>query len=64
MLTDFTTGETYWETGIVPEGYSIVFGDNVTSLDSKNVGLIKNEDILGVSIFRIYPFDKIGVPTR
>ena len=64
MLTDFTTGETYWNDGIVPEGHSIVFGDNVTSLDSKSVGLINNKDILGVSIFRIYPFDKIGVPTR
>ena len=64
MLTNVNTGETFYDTGIVPEGYSIVFGDNVTSLDSKSVGLIKNEDILGISIFRIYPFDKFGIPVR
>ena len=64
-LTNKQTGETYYEDGIVPEGFTVVFGDNTAkSEDSKMVGLISNEDILGVSIFRIYPFNKIGIPTR
>ena len=71
MLTDTCTGEVYYRfdeesaeyVGVVPEGYCIVLGDNrVNSMDSKSVGLIHNEDILGKAIFRIYPFNKIGVP--
>ena len=63
-LTD-KVNNSYYPDGVVPEGYSIVFGDNTaTSEDSKSVGLINNKDILGVSIYRIYPFEQMGVPTR
>ena len=71
MLTNTSTGNTYYEFdeetktyyGTVPEGYCIVLGDNrINSMDSKSVGLIHNEDILGKAIFRIFPFSKIGIP--
>jgi signal peptidase I len=71
MLTDKCTNTTYYEFdeeakmyyGIVPEGYCIVLGDNrINSMDSKSVGLVHKEDILGKSIFRIYPFSKMGFP--
>lgn len=46
--------------GVVPEGYCIVLGDNFfNSMDSKSVGLIHQEDILGKVIFRVYPFDEM-----
>ena len=42
----------------VPDGYYIIIGDNRNnSYDSKNVGLIYEEDILGKCVFQIYPFD-------
>lgn len=48
--------------GTVPEGYYILWGDNYyISQDSRSVGLIKEEDILGICIFRIYPFNSIGL---
>jgi len=47
---------------IMPEGYLIVLGDNRgVSNDSRNIGLIKETDILGKVIFRIYPFEKMGL---
>ena len=74
MLTDCCSNEEknyYWEFdsdsktlfGTVPEGFCIALGDNRNnSMDSKSVGLFHNEDVLGKAIYRIYPFDKIGVP--
>lgn len=48
--------------GTVPAGYYVLFGDNYSnSQDSRFVGLIKEEDILGICIFRIFPFDRFGV---
>ncbi len=49
---------------IVPKGFSIVLGDNRgpgQSNDSRNLGLIYNEDILGVAFFRVFPFKKIKI---
>lgn len=47
--------------GVVPEGYTIVLGDNRgISMDSRNVGLISKEDILGKCFLRIYPFNSFG----
>lgn len=49
----------------VPEGYSVVLGDNRNnSLDSRSIGLINNNDIVGKSIFRIYPLNSLGVPKK
>ena len=70
MLTDLSTGKRYYveneETnefsGTVHEGFIIALGDNkYNSMDSKSVGLIHKDDILGKAIFRIYPFTKIGI---
>lgn len=70
MLTDWSVGKTYYEFdeetgmyyGVVPEGYCIALGDNRNnSMDSKSIGLIHNEDVLGKVILRIYPFSKIGI---
>lgn len=44
----------------VPEGYYFVMGDNRThSVDSRRIGLIKKEDIDGITSFRIWPFGKV-----
>ena len=59
---DFTLKELY-DIEKIPEGYYFVMGDNRTnSLDSRDyrVGLVKKEDIVGITIFRIFPFNKIG----
>lgn len=46
---------------IIPEGYYFVLGDNrYNSSDSRIIGLIKKEDILGKTNIRIFPFTKIG----
>ena len=48
----------------IPNDYYFVMGDNRgNSLDSRDyrVGLIKKDDIVGITIFRIFPFNKIGV---
>ena len=48
----------------IPKDYYFVMGDNRgNSLDSRDyrVGLIKKEDIVGITIFRLYPFNKIGL---
>ena len=46
----------------IPDGYYIIIGDNKNnSYDSKNVGLICEEDILGKCVFQIYPFSSLKV---
>ena len=46
---------------VVPEGEIFVMGDhrNVSS-DSRAIGTIKEDSILGKVLFRFYPFDKFG----
>lgn len=47
----------------IPNNYYFVMGDNRgNSLDSRDyrVGLIKEEDIVGKTVFRLFPFNKIG----
>lgn len=45
----------------VPKGYSIVMGDHRTnSMDSRELGLIDNNDILGKACIRLLPFTKLS----
>lgn len=45
----------------IPEGKYLVLGDNrPISKDSRTIGLIDIKDIVGQSIFRIWPISKIG----
>ena len=46
---------------IIPEDMYFVLGDNRTnSLDSRTIGLIEKEDILGTVDFRVFPFKRFG----
>lgn len=57
--SDFDLKELGYEK--IPEGYYFVMGDNrYHSVDSRMIGLIKENDIKGSIIFRIFPFSKFG----
>jgi len=61
--SDFSLEELY-DIKKIPNNYYFVMGDNRNnSLDSRDyrVGLVKKEDIVGVTVFRLYPFNKIGL---
>ena len=45
----------------IPKDYYLVLGDNrYNSTDSRVIGLIKKEDILGTTNLRLWPLKKIG----
>lgn len=49
-------------TNTIPEGYYFVLGDHRTkSWDSRNYGLVSQEEILGEAIFSFYPLNKISI---
>jgi signal peptidase I len=57
----FTTG--YVEETEIPDGKVFVMGDNrQSSLDSRydSVGLVATDDIVGMAVFRVFPFNQFG----
>ena len=58
-VSDYKVGS-YYEV-IVPEGMIFVMGDHRNdSTDSREIGLLHEDAIIGKAIFRFYPFDKFG----
>ncbi len=66
QIKKITNNNEYYINGemIVPKNKVIVLGDNrFDSADSRILGMIDKSDIVGVVIFRFYPFNKMGNPT-
>jgi len=56
---DFKLEELYYD--IIPEDYYFVLGDNRNfSRDSRTIGLIHHDNVMGKSSVRLYPLSKIG----
>lgn len=61
MINTYASTENTSLTFKIPKGYSIVLGDHRTnSTDSRIIGLINNDDILGKAFYTFLPFSNIG----
>ena len=65
FLDDIRTGNFELEKidyQVIPENYYFVMGDNRdNSLDSRTIGLIKRDDLVGKSLLRIFPVHQIKI---
>ena len=60
VYTDFYTPDRMVDV-IVPEGKVFVMGDHRNlSTDSREIGAVEEDSILGKVLFRFYPFEKFG----
>ena len=51
-----------WGIDKIPEDYYFVMGDNRNnSTDSRIIGLIKKDNIVGTTSFAIFPFNRFGI---
>ena len=60
MTEDFTL-EKLTEMEVIPEGYIFVLGDNRrNSMDSRIMGLVPIEEIIGSTNYVLWPFKDMG----
>ncbi|MDD3821652.1 MAG: signal peptidase I [Bacilli bacterium] len=56
-----TTDDYALDNDYIPDNYYFVVGDNRNNtIDSRTIGLIKREDIIGKTNYIIYPFPRLG----
>lgn len=61
LTDDFTLAETAAQVDKIPEGYIFVMGDNRRySKDSRLIGLVAIDEIIGNTNLVFWPFDEIG----
>ncbi len=60
---EYAYGQTssYDEITLKDDEYFLLGDNRLVSKDSRIIGPVKEKDIKGVTIFRIYPFNKIGL---